>query len=65
LCSGKKHRSKTLTCQVSKLRKKAVEEESQDEAEERDGEPDGVDEVLNHGLHVDLKVKESLDKLDM
>ncbi len=47
------------------MRKKAVEEESQDEAEERDGEPDGVDEVLNHGLHVDLKVKESLDKLDM
>jgi hypothetical protein len=58
LYSGKKHRSKTLTCQVSQLRKKAVEKESQDEAEEGDGEADGVDEVLDHGLHVNLKVKE-------
>jgi hypothetical protein len=48
----------TLTSQVSQLWKKTVEKECQDEAEERDGETDGVDEVLDHGLHVHLKVKE-------
>jgi hypothetical protein len=48
----------TLTSQVSQLWKKTVEEESQNEAEQGDGETDGVDEVLDHGLHVNLKVKE-------
>ena len=43
-----------LSRQVPELWQEAVEQEGQDEAEEGDGQADGVDVLLDDGLHVNL-----------